>query len=206
MDSPWDESDDNLKDVEWSRISSKFTNVSSLILLKRIFYDIVRRSQKAGYREGISAGKEAALQEGFDGGFADTGVPIGRELGILRGMSSAILALLRSSIAVNEKESIQADAQEISSQLSRIRFSDIMPRDLEAEEHARQHLEEDGVEIDVHEKIAATRDMEGIEDMLANLSAGTNITGTTRPSVDDVHILKGRLKVLSDRLNLQVDI
>jgi hypothetical protein len=145
------------------------------------------------------------LQEGFDAGFGDTGVPIGRELGILRGISSAILALLRSSTTVNEKESTQADAQEISSQLSKIRFSDIMPRDLEAEEHARQHLEE-GVEIDVHEKIAATRDIEGIEDMFANLAAGTNFTGTTRPSVDDVHILKDRLRVLSDRLNLQVDI
>ena len=121
-------------------------------------------------------------------------------------MSSAILVLLRSSTTVNEKESIQADAQEISSQLSRIRFSDIMPRDVEAEEHARQHLEEEGVGIDVHEKIAATRDMEGIEDMLSNLAAGTNITSTTRPSVNDVRIVKDRLKVLSDRLNLQFDI
>ena len=164
----------------------------------------VWRFQKVGYREGITTGKEAALQEGFDAGFADTGAPIGRELGILRGMSSAILALLlRSSTIVNEKESTQAEAREISSQLLKIRFSDIMPRDLEAEEHARQHLEE-GVEIDVHEKIAATRDIEGIEDMLANL--GTNFVGTTRPSVDDVRILKNRLKVLSDRLNLQVDI
>ena len=124
---------------------------------------------------------------------------------MLRGMSSAILALLRSSTTVNEKESIQAEAQEVSSQLSKIRFSDIMPRDLEAEEHARQHLEE-GDEIEVHEKIAATRDIEGIEDMLANLAAGTNFTGTTRLSVDDVHILKDRLKILSDRLNLQIDI
>ena len=205
MDSPWDESEDNSKDVEWSRLSSKFTNVGSLVFYCKESYNIVWRSQKAGYREGITAGKEAALQEGFDAGFADTGVPIGRELGILRGMSSAILALLRTSIAVNEKESIHADALEISSQLSRIRFSDIMPRDLEAEEHARQHLEEEGGEIDVHEKIAATRDMEDIEDMLANLAAGTNDAGTTRPSVDDVHILKGRLKVLSDRLNLQID-
>ena len=143
------------------------------------------------------------MQEGFDAGFADTGAPIGRELGILRGISSAILALLRSSTAVNEMESIQADAQEISSQLSKIRFSDIMPRDLEAEEHARQHLEEGG-EIDVHENIAAKRDIEGIEDMLAGLAAGTNFTGTTRPSIDDVRILKHRLKVLSDRLNLQI--
>jgi len=190
MDSPWDENgDNNFKDIEWSRISSEFTTV--------------------GYREGITAGKEAALQEGFDAGFADIGAPLGRELGHLRGISSAILALLHSSTTLNEQQqqSSTQDAQEISSQLSNIRFSDIMPRDLEAEEHARQHLEEEGVEIDVHEKIAAKRDMEGIEDMLANLTAGMNPTGTatTRPSVDDVRILKDRLKVLSDRLNLQID-
>ena len=97
-------------------------------------------------------------------------------------------------MTVNAKKSIQADAQEISSQLSKICFSDIMPRDLEAEEHARQHLEEE----DVHEKLAATPD---IKDML------TNLTGTTpsRLSVDDVHILKDRLKVLSNRLKLQID-
>jgi len=181
MDSPWDESGDNsFKDIEWSRISSEFTNV--------------------GYREGITAGKEAALQEGFDAGFADTGAPIGRELGLLRGISSAILALLRSSI--DNQESAQVDAQEISSGLSKIRFSDIIPRDLEAEEHARQHLQE---EIDIHEKIAAQHDIEGIEDMLANLTAGTNPSGTTRPSVDDVRILQNRLKVLSDRLHLEIE-
>ena len=160
---------------------------------------------KVGYREGITAGKEAALQEGFDAGFAHAGAPIGRELGILRGISSAILALLRSSTTMNEnEESTLADAHEISSQLSKIRFSDIMPRDLEAEEHAHQHLEEEGIEIDVHEKIAAKRDIEGIEDMLANLAAGTNSSSTARPSIDDVRILKDRLKILSDRLSLQI--
>jgi len=139
------------------------------------------------------------FQEGFDAGFADIGAPIGRELGILRGISSAILALLRT----NEESTEADDAQDISSQLSKIRFSDIMPRDLEAEEHARHHLEEEGVEIDVHEKIAAKQDMEGIEDMLANLAASTGTTA--RPSIDDVRILKDHLKILSDRLNLQID-
>jgi hypothetical protein len=166
-----------------------------------------------GYRDGITAGKEAALQEGFDAGFANAGAPIGRELGILRGISSAILFLrLRLSTTVNEKSAesiIQVDhAEEISSQLSKIRFSDIMPHDFEAEEHARQHLEEEGVEIDVvHEKIAAKRDIEGIEDMLASLTAGKNLTasGAARPSVEDVRTLKDRLKVLSDFLNLQIE-
>jgi hypothetical protein len=76
-------------------------------------------------------------------------------------------------VTVNKKKSIQADAQEISSQRSKICFSDIIPRDLETEEHAREE--------EVREKLAATPD---IKDML------TNVTGTTpsRPSVDDVHI------------------
>ena len=79
-----------------------------------------------------------------------------------------------------------------------------MPRDLEAEEHARQHLEEEGVEIDVHEKIAEKRDMEHIEDMLANLAAGANFTDNVRPSINDVRILKGRLKILADHLDLHI--
>jgi hypothetical protein len=78
-----------------------------------------------------------------------------------------------------------------------------MPRDLEAEEHARQHLEEEGAAIDVHDKITAKRDIEGIEDMLANLTI--TATNPTRPSIGYVRILKDRLKVLSDRLNLQID-
>ena len=85
---------------------------------------------------------------------------------------------------------------------SKTRFSDIVPRDLEAEEHARHHL---GVEIDVHQKIAAKRDIEGIEDMLANIATGTKPAGTAPPSVEDVCILKDRLKVPSDRLNLQIE-
>jgi hypothetical protein len=41
-DSPWDESADNFKDIEWSRISSKFTNVGSLILEKTMYDDFKR--------------------------------------------------------------------------------------------------------------------------------------------------------------------
>ena len=119
---------------------------------------------KVGYCEGITAGKEPASQEGFDAGFADTGAPIGRELGIPVGYCLRYsLYFVYQCYKREGRVSTLADAQEISSHLSKIRFSDIMPRDLEAEEHFRQHLEE-GVEIDVH----------GIEDMVANLAA-TNL-------------------------------
>ncbi|CAA7261986.1 unnamed protein product [Cyclocybe aegerita] len=188
MDSPWDENSDNnvIKDTEWSRISSEFTNV--------------------GYREGITAGKEGALQEGFDSGFADTGAPIGRELGLLRGISLAILIFLQT-LPVIENWKLVDEATDISSQLSRIRFSDIMPRDLEAEEHARQHLEAEGVELDENEEIAAKRDVEGIEDMLANLVAGgaTSTSSSNRPTVEDIYALKTRLSWLGERLKLSFD-
>ncbi|KAF8147679.1 hypothetical protein B0H34DRAFT_785794 [Crassisporium funariophilum] len=188
MESPWDDdaTHNSFQDIEWSRMSSEFTNV--------------------GYREGITAGKESALQEGFDAGFAQVGAPIGRQLGILRGMASAILALLNSSAVGDDQESIMPDIQDIAGQLSKIRFSDIMPRDVEAEEHARQHLEEEGVEIDIHEKIAAKRDIEGLEDMLANLTSGTNLAGSNngRPSMDDLDVLKTRLIGISRRLDLGI--
>ncbi|KAH9022331.1 hypothetical protein EDB85DRAFT_1996438 [Lactarius pseudohatsudake] len=63
-ESPWVE-DDNAPshhaETEWTGLSTNFTT--------------------AGYRDGISSGKEAALEEGFDAGFARTGAPRGRELG-----------------------------------------------------------------------------------------------------------------------------
>lgn len=54
---------------------------------------------QAGYRDGITVGKERALQGGFDIGFADFGAPLGREIGEMRGIVASLLALLRSSHA-----------------------------------------------------------------------------------------------------------
>jgi hypothetical protein len=161
---------------------------------------------QAGYREGITAGKEAASQEGFDAGFANVGVPIGRELGLLRGASSVVLAFLNKSSDISEKPQMLAEAQEISSQLSRVRFSDIMPRDLEAEAHAREHLEAEGIELDMNEEIADKREVEGLEDMLANLSAdnGKSKEKQARPTIDDVQVLKDRLRLLTNRLDLGI--
>ncbi|KJA24953.1 hypothetical protein HYPSUDRAFT_65253 [Hypholoma sublateritium FD-334 SS-4] len=187
MDDPWDEDAGStaLQDVEWSRMSSDFTNV--------------------GYREGITAGKEAASQEGFDDGFANVGVPIGHELGLLRGVSSVILSFLKQTAGFEE---LASEAEDVASQLSRIRFSDVMPRDLDAEEHARQHIEAEGVALDVNEEIAAKRDLEGIEDMLADLSAGNGKSKEAgpggRPTIDDVRMLKERLALLSERLDLGI--
>ncbi|KAH8984428.1 hypothetical protein EDB92DRAFT_1950790 [Lactarius akahatsu] len=102
-ESPWVE-DDNAPshhvEAEWAGLSTNFTT--------------------AGYRDGISSGKEAALQEGFDAGFARTGAPRGRELGVLRGLAAALLLhLSRSSPAV---EPAQMRIREIVDKLAAVRF------------------------------------------------------------------------------------
>lgn len=151
------------------------------------------------------------MQEGFNSGFADVGAPLGRELGILRGRSSAILAFLISqtdapvpvSTSVDQGlDGMLRDARGVAAQLGNIRFSDIEPRDLEAEQHAREHLEMEPEEM-LGEEIGEKRRMEGVEDMLARLSAGEGIGQVQgRPSREDVQRLKMRLEALAARLGL----
>ncbi|KAK0476070.1 hypothetical protein IW261DRAFT_1339996 [Armillaria novae-zelandiae] len=181
MDSDWDEevtSDLHIGETEWNKMSSEFINT--------------------GYREGITAGKEAALQEGFDAGFAQVGAPIGHELGLLRGIASVLTAFLSSASDPDWQE-----ARRISSALSSIRFSDIAPRDLEAEQHAREHLEDGAPEP---EEIEEKRKIEDLEDMLNRLSAGKNITvDEGRPTLEDLQKLKERLKALMEKSSLEVE-
>ncbi|KAJ7631915.1 hypothetical protein DFH06DRAFT_695995 [Mycena polygramma] len=188
MDSPWDEeaTQETSRDIEWTKISSEFTN--------------------AGYREGITAGKESALQEGFDDGFASVGAPLGRELGFLRGSSSALVAFLNSSLCQHaEKESMLAEARAIAAGLAVVRFTDVVPRDLEAEAHAREHLPDGDDPMDENEELSEKRKMEGLEDMLSRLTAGADVADKTRPTLDDVRILESRLHALNMRLGLSVN-
>jgi hypothetical protein len=91
-----------------------------------------RRCGQAGYRDGISAGKEAALQEGFDAGFADTGAPRGRELGILRGLAAALLHLSPRPADEPGQTQTQARIREIVGKLAAVGFADLVPPNEEA--------------------------------------------------------------------------
>ncbi|KAF8548104.1 hypothetical protein OG21DRAFT_1423667 [Imleria badia] len=164
-DSPWEENPDtnHVPEAEWTKITSDFTN--------------------SGYREGIIAGKEAFLQQGFDAGFASVGVPLGRELGNLRGAAAAIRTLLNAqSPGSLELEEICS----ISSVLSTIRFSDIAPRDLEAEQHAKEHL--------------------GVDDLaiVEITDSGPETAPQERRIIEDVARLKERLALLGAKLGLPV--
>ncbi|KAF8624320.1 hypothetical protein AX15_005949 [Amanita polypyramis BW_CC] len=189
LDSPWAASEADLNIVrenEWSRIATNFTNT--------------------GYREGITAGKESALQEGFDAGFAQVGAPLGRELGTFRGVASALVSFLASSRTPSLSPTSSSEARDILAQLANVRFSDIAPPDLEAEAHAREHLggEEDDTEIDVPEELEEKRKMEKLEDMLSGMTANGDKSGTSRPTMGDMRRLKDRLYALCSAIGVNM--
>ncbi|KAI0667593.1 hypothetical protein C8Q78DRAFT_981473 [Trametes maxima] len=192
----WNNDPKALQDSEWNKISSDFTN--------------------AGYREGITAGKESALQQGFDEGFAQIGAPLGRELGILRGLCSALIAFLaRPHENAAQAEAALTEVRDIATRLANIRFSDIAPPDLEALAHAKEHLEsamneDDDTEdlsdpANLNEVIKDKRDIEGLEDLMAqmNASAGGSVA-PARPKAEDVARLKERLLGIAGGLGLSL--
>ncbi|KAI0342300.1 hypothetical protein BDW22DRAFT_1429154 [Trametopsis cervina] len=189
-DSPWGDDVQTLHDSEWSKISSDFTN--------------------AGYREGITAGKEAHLQQGFDDGFAKVGTPVGREIGLLRGFASAVLSYLKGPtcpVEPSTREDLLQEMRTVTTNLNQIRFSDIAPPDLEAEQHAREHLESAAEdrddEMDQNEEVQYKRDVESLEDMMNSLGAGSkNPAETQRPTPEDVVKLSARLRAVADALRI----
>jgi hypothetical protein len=141
------------------------------------------RCGQAGYRDGISAGKEAALQEGFDAGFADTGAPRGRELGVLRGLAAALLHLSPRPAAEPDQTQTQARIREIVGKLATVRFADLVPPNEEA-----TALHEAGPDVlcvtsgsgssnDVRGKSPSTDDLRALRTQLERLllEAGLNI-------------------------------
>ncbi|KAF9517172.1 hypothetical protein BS47DRAFT_1339882 [Hydnum rufescens UP504] len=180
---------------EWDRLEDNFIN--------------------AGYREGITAGKEEALQEGFDYGFETYGVPIGREIGMLRGLASALLIFLsredkdnhpdprdarqkESPTGVPEAErpeeqvrvwldptNIRTEVTEIVRALADVRLASLIPPDVEAIEHAKEHAGGD----------------EGLEKLV-----GSDAAEERDRKVQEIEILKTRLKHVLRDLGLDIDL
>ncbi len=166
---------------------------------------------QAGYREGITAGKESALQGGFDEGFAQTGAPLGRQLGLFRGFASALLSYLSNMPdPLPQHEALMQETRVISAALGNIRFSDIVPPDLEAEAHAREHLEtannDDDGDLVPNEELQEKRDMEGLEDSMTRMSAGAvaSVDNKARPTAEDVTRLASRLQAVASQLSLSL--
>lgn len=94
------------------------------------------------------------------------------------------------------------EARNIYLQLSRIRFTDLMPPDIEAEQHSQHH---DSPQ-DLNEELKEKQNVEHLADMLERMSAGTSKTTTTsRPSIEYLQALKAQLKALADATGLGID-
>lgn len=129
------------------------------------------RLLQEGYREGITAGKLANLQAGFDDGYILSS-SASRQLGFLRGSSSSLLACLLatpasrhpgpSSPPPRDLDKVIADTCALIARLSRVRAADIIPADKEAETHAREH---DGIDWEEPE----SKEMDELERALENV-------------------------------------
>lgn len=155
------------------------------------------------------AGKERALQEGFDDGFASVAAPIGRELGILRGTASALLPFIVAySSHTPDQDSLANEARLITSLLADIKFADIIPRNIDAEERFRQHLNTVGGQSVVSGGADVETDMDGPYDIQPQPIVWTGNTAlpSDRPTMDDVRQLKTRLENLTRRLKLNISL
>jgi hypothetical protein len=105
----------------------------------------------------------------------------------------------------------------ISARLSEIRFSDIVPRDLEAEAHAREHLADDEGDLPVNQldenglvqddDAIERRKMEQLEDMMS--AFGTKPApgpSPSRPGPKDVKAIHVRLLQVARVLGLELDL
>jgi len=65
-------------------------------------------------------------------------------------------------------------------------------------------MQADECELEMNEEVAEKWKFEGLEDMLAQLTAGTNRERNRagRPTIEDVRLLKARLEALACRLGL----
>lgn len=124
------------------------------------------------------------MHVGFDAGFADVGVPLGRELGNPRGATTAMGCFLTSQKSDSPK---LEELRSISRLLSVIQFSDMAPRDLDAEQHAKEHLD--------------VGDLAVVESTLPE----TGTVSRESRTMGDVAKLRERLALLGAELGLPVD-
>jgi len=208
-DSPWDDSPSggttHAAEAEWTRLSSDFQN--------------------AGYREGITAGKERALQEGFDKGFALTGAPLGRELGLLRGLTNALLLHLSQTRTQQHDDDAESESgtsaqivpqlRELLDALAAVRFADIAPPPPPPPSHVHVHVREEEGEAEAEGYTTAAHCVEedvksdsgGGEEESSPRSAGFgSVVVTTTTTTEDVRALRVKLETLLRESGLKIDL
>ena len=167
---------------------------------------------KAGYREGISAGRLSTMQNGFDQGYA-VGAPLGRQIGELRGVAASLLAYLTSSTSTGKsaaatitspnivddtaRKEVIEKMRDLIRRLGKLRLKDLAPRDHEAEQHAIDH----GEEIQVPQDLQDKRDMEALEDSMNGL--GASATKQQASGLEELQACRVQLRELLNAVGLQ---
>ncbi|BGP15066.1 hypothetical protein JCM10213_002790 [Rhodosporidiobolus nylandii] len=159
---------DRISQAEWDKLANRYND--------------------AGYRDGITAGKNARLQNGFDQGFA-LASPYARELGALRGIAASLLALLTTTggsakyagpvVAVLDargtgaKEQVVAELREVVNALGKLDANKVLPPDEEAEQHAREHEDEGLSEV-----MRQRKEMREMEELMGGLGGAKTEQGS----------------------------
>ncbi|UZJ55113.1 hypothetical protein CBS101457_004433 [Exobasidium rhododendri] len=89
-----------------------------------------------GYRVGITTGKEAMIQPGFDTGYNEKGAPVGKKYGVLMGTIGAMEFYLNKN--EDATKSLQ-DVLSLKAEVEGLKMHDMIERDWEALEHEREH-------------------------------------------------------------------
>lgn len=99
------------------------------------------------------------------------------------------------------------EARAILASLSQIRFADIAPPDVEAEQHAHAHLQsDDNPGLAQTEELHQRQAMESLENMLSQLSTSPSESlQRRRPTTEDIARLRERLALLSQTLGLELE-
>lgn len=204
-ESPWlEENTDTIAQQEWSKLSTKYSDVSLLrifapvYLLTMIIYSYMAR--QAGYRDGITSGKQSTLQIGFDQGFS-IAAPIARRIGGLRAVANGLLSLFTTTAGgkhsgfldrtiesssvdmdttdpstsqqgLNEQDKthIIAELRQLVLILAKLQESTTLPPDLEAKAHAKTH--EEGSTEGMSLERVEKREMDEIEGLLGGVGVG----------------------------------
>ncbi|KAL8278469.1 hypothetical protein RQP46_009159 [Phenoliferia psychrophenolica] len=186
-ESPWMDDEPNsvvdaVSDQEWSKLSTRYSD--------------------AGYRDGITFGKQSRLQTGFDEGFNQTS-PFARQVGSLRGIAASLLSILTTTAGAKHaggipdalgegKAAVVAECRAVVTALGKLDEERVLPVDAEAEAHAKSHADE-GLSLEMLEK----KEMRAMEDAMNGLGGGS---ATTAPTLDEC---SARLARLLDACGMQ---
>jgi len=110
---------------------------------------------------------------------------------MLRGVANALKAFLASK-SMEGLEGVQQEIGEITKRLSTIHFTDLAPPDLEAEAHAREHLEDNTQERQMIDGVPLEKILNSAEEV------------HERPAVEELRTIRGRLEDMLQRAGLDL--